>query len=56
VRHLRDHIVAVGLGSFGIRVASDLKAAGHDVAAIERNEDNRLPFGRRRTRRTGDLR
>ena len=41
VRHLRDHIVVVGLGSFGIRVVSDLKAAGHDVAVIERNEDNR---------------
>ena len=41
VRHLRHHIVVVGLGSFGIRVAGDLKAAGHDVVAIERNEDNR---------------
>ena len=41
VRHLRDHIIVVGLGSFGIRVVSDLKAAGHDVAVIERNEDNR---------------
>ena len=41
VRHLRDHIIVVGLGSFGIRVVSDLKAAGHDVAVIERSEDNR---------------
>jgi voltage-gated potassium channel Kch len=41
VRHLRNHIVVVGLGSFGIRVASDLKSAGYDVAVIERNEDNR---------------
>ncbi|MGZ7023572.1 MAG: potassium channel family protein, partial [Ilumatobacteraceae bacterium] len=41
VRHLRHHIIVVGLGSFGIRVAGDLKAAGHDVVAIERNEDNR---------------
>ena len=41
VRHLRHHIIVVGLGSFGIRVAGDLKAAGHEVVAIERNEDNR---------------
>ncbi|OBB15139.1 potassium transporter TrkA [Mycobacteriaceae bacterium 1482268.1] len=41
VRHLRHHIIVVGLGSFGIRVAGDLKAAGYDVVAIERNEDNR---------------
>jgi Trk K+ transport system NAD-binding subunit len=41
VRHLRNHVIVVGLGSFGIRVAGDLKAAGHDVVAIERNEDNR---------------
>jgi Trk K+ transport system NAD-binding subunit len=41
VRHLHHHVVVVGLGSFGIRVASDLKAAGHDVAAIELDEDNR---------------
>jgi Trk K+ transport system NAD-binding subunit len=41
IRHLHRHVVVVGLGSFGIRVASVLKAAGHDVAVIERNEDNR---------------
>jgi Trk K+ transport system NAD-binding subunit len=41
VRHLRNHVVVVGLGSFGIRVASDLKQAGYDVAVVERNEDNR---------------
>lgn len=41
VRHMRNHIIVVGLGSFGIRVAGDLKAAGHHVVAIERNEDNR---------------
>jgi len=44
-RHLRRHIVVVGLGSFGIRVASMIKAAGHDVAVIERNEDNRYLSG-----------
>jgi Trk K+ transport system NAD-binding subunit len=42
VRHLRNHIVVVGLGSFGIRVASDLKAAGYDVAVIERDDNNRF--------------
>ena len=42
VRHLRNHVIVVGLGSFGIRVAGDLKAAGQDVVAIERDEDNRF--------------
>lgn len=42
VRHLRSHIIVVGLGSFGIRVVSDLVAAGYDVAVIERNDDNRF--------------
>ncbi len=42
VRHLRNHIVVVGLGSFGVRVVSDLRAAGYDVAVIERNENNRF--------------
>lgn len=41
VRELREHIVVVGLGSFGIRVVADLKAAGHDVVVIERSTDNR---------------
>ncbi|PND55812.1 potassium transporter TrkA [Mycobacterium sp. ENV421] len=41
VRHLQRHIVVVGLGSFGIGVAAVLKAAGHEVAVIERDEDNR---------------
>ena len=41
VHELRDHIIVVGLGSFGSRVIADLKAAGHDVAVIERNESNR---------------
>jgi len=40
-RHLRNHIIVVGLGSFGIRVVSDLTAAGYDVAVIERDENNR---------------
>ncbi len=42
VRELHDHVIVVGLGSFGIRVVADLKAAGHDVAVIERNTDNRF--------------
>jgi Trk K+ transport system NAD-binding subunit len=41
-RHLHDHIVVVGLGSFGIRVVGDLVRAGYDVAVIERDEDNRF--------------
>ncbi|CPR09916.1 TrkA domain-containing protein [Mycobacterium bohemicum DSM 44277] len=41
-RHLRNHIVVVGLGSFGVRVVSDLTAAGYDVAVIERDENNRF--------------
>lgn len=41
VRELQRHMIVVGLGSFGIRVASDLKAAGHDVAVIELNDENR---------------
>jgi Trk K+ transport system NAD-binding subunit len=41
VRHLRNHIVVVGLSALGIRVVSNLTAAGHDVAVIEINEENR---------------
>ncbi len=42
VGHLRNHIVVVGLSGLGMRVVSDLVTAGHDVAVIERNEDNRF--------------
>ncbi|OBJ35886.1 potassium transporter TrkA [Mycobacterium colombiense] len=42
VRHLRNHIIVVGLGSFGSRVVGDLTAAGYDVAVIERDENNRF--------------
>jgi Trk K+ transport system NAD-binding subunit len=42
VRELSDHVIVVGLGSFGIRVVADLKAAGHDVVVIERSTDNRF--------------
>lgn len=41
-RHLRNHIIVVGLGSFGSRVVADLTAAGYDVAVIERDENNRF--------------
>ncbi len=41
-RHLRNHVVVVGLGSFGIRVVGDLIAAGYDVAVIERDENSRF--------------
>jgi Trk K+ transport system NAD-binding subunit len=41
-RHLRNHIIVVGLSALGIRVVSDLIAAGHDVAVIERDQNN--PF------------
>jgi Trk K+ transport system NAD-binding subunit len=41
-RHLRNHIIVVGLSELGIRVVSDLVATGHDVAVIERDEENRF--------------
>jgi Trk K+ transport system NAD-binding subunit len=42
VRHLRNHVVVVGLSALGIRVVADLIAAGYDVAIIEINEENRF--------------
>ncbi len=41
-RRMRDHIIVVGLGSTGIRVVSDLVAAGYDVVVIEQDENSRL--------------
>ena len=41
VRHLRHHVIVVGLGSFGIRVVTDLIEAGYDVAVIDRDPENR---------------
>lgn len=41
-RHMRDHVVVVGLGSIGVRVVSDLSAAGYDVLVIEPDENNRF--------------
>ncbi|OBA83044.1 potassium transporter TrkA [Mycobacterium sp. 1164966.3] len=42
VRHLRNHVIVVGLGSLGMRVISDLAEAGYDAAVIENDDDN--PF------------
>ncbi|WP_082968231.1 NAD-binding protein [Mycobacterium scrofulaceum] len=41
-RHMHDHVVVVGLGSIGVRVVSDLAAAGYDVLVIEPDESNRF--------------
>jgi Trk K+ transport system NAD-binding subunit len=41
-RRMRDHIVVVGLGSVGIRVVGDLRAAGYDVLVIEQDENSRF--------------
>ncbi len=41
-RRMRDHIVVVGMGSTGIRVVTDLTAAGYDVVVIEQDENNRF--------------
>ena len=56
VRHLHNHVIVVGLGSFGVRVVSDLVAAGYDVAVIERNDDNRFLSTAARTQCAGHLR
>jgi len=42
VRHLRNHVIVVGLSALGMRVITDLVKAGHEVAVIEINEDNRF--------------
>ncbi|MDT5229469.1 MAG: hypothetical protein QOH94_3262 [Mycobacterium sp.] len=42
VRHLRNHVIVVGLSALGMRVVTDLVKAGYDVAVIEINEDNRF--------------
>jgi Trk K+ transport system NAD-binding subunit len=38
---LRDHILVIGLGTVGLRVARDLHDAGRDVVVIEKDERNR---------------
>ncbi len=39
---MRDHIVVIGLGSVGSKVAADLHAAGHEVAVIDSGDGRRL--------------
>jgi Trk K+ transport system NAD-binding subunit len=39
-RHLRNHIIVVGLSALGVRVVTDLTKAGYDVAVIERDQNN----------------
>ena len=41
-RHMRDHVVVIGFDSVGIRVVSDVTAAGYDVVVIEDDENNRF--------------
>jgi Trk K+ transport system NAD-binding subunit len=41
-RHLRNHVIVVGLSALGMRVVTDLNKAGYDVAVIEVNEENRF--------------
>ncbi|WP_082946058.1 NAD-binding protein [Mycobacterium sp. E1747] len=41
-RHLRNHIIVVGLSALGVRVLTDLTEAGFEVAVIERDPNN--PF------------
>ena len=42
VHHLRNHVIVIGLSALGMRVVTDLSAAGYDVAVIERDENNRF--------------
>ncbi|WP_082972738.1 NAD-binding protein [Mycobacterium sp. E2497] len=41
-RHLRNHIIVVGLSALGVRVVADLTEAGYDVAVIERDPNNQF--------------
>ena len=38
---LRGHVLVIGLGTIGLRVARQLHVAGRDVVVIEKNERNR---------------
>ena len=42
VRHLRNHIIVVGLSGLGVRVVTDLVDAGYDVVVIEIDQNNRF--------------
>lgn len=39
---MRDHIVVIGLGSVGSKVAADLHEAGHEVAVIDSGDGRRF--------------
>lgn len=38
---LSGHVLVIGLGTVGLRVARQLRAAGRDVVVVEKNEHNR---------------
>src|SRR6201992_902007 len=40
-RHMRGHVIVIGLGSIGVRVVNDLIRDGYDVLVIEPDENNR---------------
>jgi Trk K+ transport system NAD-binding subunit len=40
-RHMRGHVIVIGLGSIGVRVVNDLIKDGYDVLVIEPDENNR---------------
>jgi len=42
IGHLRNHIVVIGLSALGIRVVSELVTAGHEVAVVEIDAENRF--------------
>ncbi|MBT0567244.1 NAD-binding protein [Williamsia sp. CHRR-6] len=41
-RFMTGHVVVIGLGAFGIRVAREIAARGHEVLIIERSPTNRF--------------
>ncbi|MGU3291150.1 NAD-binding protein [Williamsia sp. M5A3_1d] len=41
-RFMTGHVVVVGLGAFGIRVARELRSRGRDVVVVERSSSNRF--------------
>ena len=56
VRGMSGHVVVIGLGSFGIRVAAALVEAGKQVVVIERGPGQPVPVRGAGARRAGDLR
>jgi Trk K+ transport system NAD-binding subunit len=45
-RNLRGHAIVCGLGSVGLRIGTELLAAGIDVCGVDRDEDVRLARAR----------